>query len=82
LAVLSLINAFGNSTISNYIPFLIYPAAVFTGDLDQIHTPYLDKMSNGLSYLVSRFINEENFCFLNLRYSVRSRLAEQGAKLL
>jgi PhoH-like ATPase len=55
---------------------------VFTGDLDQIDTPYLDKMSNGLSYLVSRFINEENFCFLNLRYSVRSRLAEQGAKLL
>lgn len=55
---------------------------VFTGDLDQIDTPYLDKMSNGLAYLISRFINEENFCFLNLRKSVRSRLAEQGARLL
>ncbi len=55
---------------------------IFTGDLDQIDTPYLDKMSNGLSYLISRFINEENFCFLNLTSSVRSRLAEQGAKLL
>lgn len=55
---------------------------VFTGDLDQIDTPYLDKMSNGISYLISRFINEENFCFLNLRQSVRSKLSEQGARLL
>jgi len=55
---------------------------IFTGDLDQIDTPYLDKMSNGLAYLISHFINEENFCFLNLARSVRSRLAEQGARLL
>lgn len=55
---------------------------VFTGDLNQIDTPYLDAMSNGLSYLISRFINEENFCYLNLKNSVRSRLAEQGARLL
>ncbi len=55
---------------------------VFTGDLDQIDTPYLDKMSNGLSYMISRFINEENFCFINFSRSVRSRLAEQGARLL
>lgn len=55
---------------------------VFTGDLHQIDTPYLDAMSNGLSYLISRFIHEENFCYLNLKSSVRSRLAEQGARLL
>jgi PhoH-like ATPase len=55
---------------------------VFTGDLNQIDTPYLDAKSNGLAYLVSRFINEENFCYLNLNCSVRSRLAEQGARLL
>jgi len=55
---------------------------VFTGDLDQIDAPYLDRMSNGLAYLISRFINEENFCFLNLTKSVRSQLAEQGARLL
>jgi PhoH-like ATPase len=55
---------------------------VFTGDLNQIDTPYLDAMSNGLSYLISRFINEENFCYLNLKGSVRSKLADQGAKLL
>ncbi len=55
---------------------------VFTGDLNQIDTPYLDASSNGLAYLISRFINEENFCYLNLKGSVRSRLAEQGARLL
>jgi predicted ribonuclease YlaK len=42
----------------------------------------MDSMSNGLSYLISRFINEENFCYLNLRESVRSKLAEQGSRLL
>ena len=55
---------------------------VFTGDLNQIDTPYLDAKSNGLAYLISHFINEENFCYLNLSCTVRSRLAEQGARLL
>ena len=55
---------------------------VFAGDLHQIDTPYLDSMSNGLAYLISRFINEENFSYLNLKESVRSRLAEQGGRLL
>lgn len=55
---------------------------VFTGDLNQIDTPYLDAKSNGLAYLISKFINEENFCYLNLSCTVRSRLAEQGARLL
>ncbi len=55
---------------------------VLTGDLNQIDTPYLDASSNGLAYLISHFINEENFCYLNLKNSVRSRLAEQGARIL
>jgi PhoH-like ATPase len=55
---------------------------VLTGDMQQIDTPYLDSKSNGLAYLISRFINEENFCYLNLNCTVRSRLAEQGARLL
>jgi PhoH-like ATPase len=53
-----------------------------TGDLDQIDTPYLDTWSNGLSYMISRFINEEFFCYLNLRKSARSALAERAAELL
>lgn len=55
---------------------------VFTGDLDQIDTPYLDAQSNGLSYLISRFINEEYFCYLHLARSARSVLAERAAVLL
>ncbi len=55
---------------------------VFTGDLDQIDTPYLDSDSNGLAYLISRFINEEFFCYLNLTKSARSALAERASMLL
>ena len=55
---------------------------VFTGDLEQIDSPFLDAASNGLSYLINKFINEENFCCLNLKKSVRSALAERAAELL
>ncbi len=55
---------------------------IFTGDLDQIDTPYLDSHSNGLAYLISRFLNEESFCYLNLTRSARSPLAERAAELL
>lgn len=55
---------------------------IFTGDLYQIDTPYLDFGSNGLAYLISKFINEENFCYLNLVHSARSKLAEKAAELL
>ena len=55
---------------------------VFTGDLEQIDQPYLDATSNGLSYLISRFIDQENFCYLQLAGSARSALAEQAAVLL
>ncbi len=55
---------------------------VFTGDLEQIDSPFLDAASNGLAYLINRFIQEENFCYLNLKQSARSPLAEQAAELL
>ncbi len=55
---------------------------VFTGDLQQIDSPFLDAASNGLAYLINRFIQEENFCYLNMKHSARSALAEQAAILL
>lgn len=55
---------------------------VFTGDLSQIDSPYLDSESNGLAFLISRFINEQDFCYLNLTISARSHLAERAAELL
>jgi predicted ribonuclease YlaK len=42
----------------------------------------VDAASNGLSYLINKFIHEENFCYLNLKKSARSPLAEQAAELL
>jgi PhoH-like ATPase len=55
---------------------------VFTGDLEQIDSPYLDSASNGLAYLIKRFIQEENFCYMHMKQSARSALAEQAAELL
>jgi len=55
---------------------------IFTGDLEQIDSPFLDAASNGLSYLINKFINEENFCYLNLKKGARSPLAERAAELL
>jgi PhoH-like ATPase len=55
---------------------------VFTGDLEQIDSPFLDAASNGLAYLINRFIQEENFCYLNLKKGARSSLAERAAELL
>lgn len=55
---------------------------ILVGDTDQIDTPYLDSKSNGLSYLVNRFINYERFCYLYLPISVRSELANVAAELL
>ncbi len=55
---------------------------VFTGDLDQIDTPYLDAESNGLAYLIARSINEPDFCYLNLQKSERSKVANRYAKIL
>lgn len=55
---------------------------VFTGDLEQIDSPFLDAASNGLAYLINKFIQEENFCYLNLKKGARSSLAERAAELL
>ncbi|MEW5745996.1 MAG: PhoH family protein [Nitrospirota bacterium] len=55
---------------------------IFTGDLTQIDSPYLDAESNGLAFLIGRYINEPDFCYLHLSKSARSRLAERAAELL
>lgn len=55
---------------------------IFTGDLDQIDTPFLDAESNGLAYLISRYINEPEFCYLRMKESARSSMADKAARLL
>jgi len=55
---------------------------VFTGDVNQIDTPYLDSQSNGLSYLVDRIQGQELFAHINLEKGERSELANLANELL
>jgi PhoH-like ATPase len=55
---------------------------IFTGDIEQIDTPYLDMKSNGLSYLTDKMIGQEIFAHINLVRGERSYLAELASKLL
>ncbi|MFZ9028574.1 MAG: PhoH family protein [Crocinitomicaceae bacterium] len=48
---------------------------VFTGDVNQIDTPYLDENSNGLAYLVDRLKGEKLFAHVTLEKGERSELA-------
>ena len=55
---------------------------IFTGDIFQIDTPYLDTQSNGLSYLVDRMHNNDLYAHINLEKGERSELANLASKLL
>ena len=55
---------------------------VFTGDIEQIDTPYLDMKSNGLSYLTDKMLGQEIFGHINLVKGERSFLAELASNLL
>jgi len=55
---------------------------VFTGDIQQIDSPYLDSMSNGLSHLSDRMKGQDMFAHVNLIKGERSRLADIASNLL
>ena len=55
---------------------------VFTGDIFQIDTPYLDSHSNGLSYLVDRVRGDGLYTHVNLEKGERSALANLASRLL
>lgn len=55
---------------------------VFTGDVRQIDTPYLDEHSCGLSYLIDRLKNQELFAQIKLEKGERSELANLANELL
>jgi len=55
---------------------------VFTGDIYQIDHPYLDTMSNGLSYLIDHFKGQKLYSHINLEKGERSELAELASNLL
>ena len=55
---------------------------VFTGDIFQIDTPYLDAQSNGLSYLIDRIKGNRLYAHVNLDRGERSELANLASMLL
>jgi len=55
---------------------------VFTGDIYQIDHPYLDTLSNGLSYLIEKMQGQRIYAHISLEKGERSELAELASDLL
>lgn len=55
---------------------------IFTGDIYQIDHPYLDSLSNGMSYLIERMKGQNIYAHVNLEKGERSELAEIASNLL
>lgn len=55
---------------------------VFTGDIYQIDTPYLDSQSNGLSYLIDRIKHHDLYAHVRLEKGERSDLANLANDML
>ncbi|MFT6715913.1 MAG: PhoH-like ATPase [Saprospiraceae bacterium] len=55
---------------------------IFTGDVYQVDTPYLDSLSNGLSYLIERAKNHKLYAHITLEKGERSELANLSNELL
>ncbi len=55
---------------------------VFTGDIQQIDTPYLDRQSNGLVYMIDKMRGQSLFAHINLIKGERSALSELASNIL
>lgn len=55
---------------------------IFTGDVNQIDTPYLDSQSNGLSYMIDRLKDHPLYAHITLEKGERSELANLANELL
>jgi PhoH-like ATPase len=55
---------------------------IFTGDVHQIDTPYLDAQSNGLSYLIEKVKGQNIYAHITLEKGERSELANLANDLL
>ena len=55
---------------------------IFTGDVQQIDTPYLDTSSNGLSTIIERLKGQKLFAHITLEKGERSELANLANELL
>jgi PhoH-like ATPase len=55
---------------------------IFTGDVNQIDTPYLDSHSNGLSHIIDKIRNNPLYAHITLEKGERSELANLAGQLL
>ena len=55
---------------------------IFTGDIEQIDSPYLDDKSNGLSYLTDKMKGQNIFAHVHLIKGERSYLADLASNIL
>ena len=55
---------------------------IFTGDIHQIDTPYMDEQSNGLTYLIDRLKGNPLFAHIKLEKGERSELANLANEML
>jgi len=55
---------------------------IFTGDINQIDTPYMDEHSNGLTYLIDRLKGNALFAHIKLEKGERSELANLANEML
>ena len=55
---------------------------IFTGDIHQIDTPYLDTQSNGLSYMIDKLKGSPLYAHITLEKGERSELANLANTLL
>jgi len=55
---------------------------IFTGDVHQIDSPYLDEHSNGLTYIIDRLRGSKLFAHVTLEKGERSKLANLANELL
>lgn len=55
---------------------------MFTGDIFQMDTPYLDAQSHGLSYVIDRVNNNPLYAHVNFDKGERSELANLASRLL
>jgi len=55
---------------------------VMTGDINQIDSPYIDAVDNGLSFAIEKFKNEPIAAHITLTRGERSELANKASELL
>ena len=55
---------------------------ILTGDPTQIDNPYLDKDSNGLTYVIGKFADQKIYGHILLEKTERSELAALAAEIL